>query len=466
MAGRKNQTPNKQNSILEKFIKWNGEDNVGNLRNNVNWATAAEVEKLRKATTSDFFAAVKSRTTAPVTPEVFTIEPTQEAISFIFRHSLNVRDMGNPWYGEEDKGDRKELVDSIARCNPLRNKVCVLYAGDLLGGEWELKRINNAKIITDSPIEELRSVAEEVYGEEAKDELKTSAVIRKALYFALAERTRVLENDIKFALKQGAEVYLFNGAQENKINSYFKINILQTVVNHINHPRLHYLDGVNTVINLERKHTSGAPFYCTIGMLTNNGESKAVNGQSAVAAVMKNSGRSLADIVFATNTNVAGKKGPNLYFPSGQSTYKNVAKKKMPELAPKRYNMFTIELTGNHEFSVIEGPPVPMADPLEKAIYDEMMRHEYIKNIITYNLTKRLEAITTYPMTDSVKTMRYFINKANTANSGKGASGEVPVETKVVTPVAEENVTDIPVDEGVNKGSSSVIVSDDDDVME
>ena len=54
MAGRKNQTPNKQNSILEKFIKWNGEDNVGNLRNNVNWATAEEVEKLRKANTEDF----------------------------------------------------------------------------------------------------------------------------------------------------------------------------------------------------------------------------------------------------------------------------------------------------------------------------------------------------------------------------------------------------------------------------
>ena len=251
MAGRKNQTPVKTNSILEKFIKWNGEDNVGNLRNNVNWATAEEVEKLRKATTDDFFRAVRSRTTDPVATETFKIGEDQKTISFVFRHSLNIRDMGNPWFGEEDKSDRKELVDSIRRCNPQDNKVCVLYAGDLLGGEWELSRINNAKIISDSSMDELRGVAEEVYGDGAK-ELKGAETIRRALYFALAERTRVLERDIKFALAQGAEVYLFNGAQENKINSYFKINILRTVCEHINDPRLHFIEGVNTVVNLEK----------------------------------------------------------------------------------------------------------------------------------------------------------------------------------------------------------------------
>lgn len=424
MAGRKNQTPVKTSSILEKFIKWNGEDNVGNLRNNVNWATAEEVDKLRKPTTDDFFRAVRSRTTDPVASEVFKIGEEQKNISFIFRHSLNIRDMGNPWFGEEDKSDRKELVDSIRRCNPQENKVCVLYAGDLLGGEWELKRINNAKIISDSPIEELRGVAEEVYGDGAK-ELKGAETIRKALYFALAERTRVLERDIKFALAQGAEVYLFNGAQENKINSYFKINILQTVVSHINHPNLHFIDGVNTVVNLEKANKGGKPYYCTVGLLTNNGESKAVNGQSAVSAVTKNSGRSLADIVFATNTNVAGKKGPNLYFPSGQSTYINIAKKKMPVLAPKRYNIFTIALTNNHEFSVIEGPPVPKVSSLEKAVYDEMMRQEYIKQFILMGVERELERVISNKSADPVKTMQYFASRQHS----KGQPTDIPVAT-------------------------------------
>lgn len=431
MAGRKNQTPNKQNSILEKFIKWNGEDNVGNLRNNVNWATAEEVEKLRKANTEDFFRAVRSRTTPPVSSQVFTIGEDQRYVSFIFRHSLNIRDMGNPWFGEEDKSDRKELVDSIRRCDPNKNSVCVLYAGDLLGGEWELKRINNAKIISDSSPEELKGVAEEVYGDGAS-ELKGAETIRKALYFALAERTRVLERDIRFALAQGAEVYLFNGAQENKINSYFKINILETVVAHINHPRLHFIEGVNTVVNLEKANAGGNPYYCTVGLLTNNGESKAVNGQSAVGAVMKNSGKNLADIVFATNTNVAGKKGPNLYFPSGQSTYINIAKKKMPVLAPKRYNVFTIALTGNHEFSVIEGPPVPAVNPLEKAVYDEMMRQEYIREIILLDVEKKLTSVTSHQPADPVKTMQYFMSRhhhTETTDSTKG--------TPVVAPVVE-----------------------------
>ena len=432
MAGRKNQTPVKTNSILEKFIKWNGEDNVGNLRNNVNWATAEEVEKLRKATTDDFFRAVRSRTTDPVATETFKIGEDQKTISFIFRHSLNIRDMGNPWFGEEDKSDRKELVDSIRRCNPQDNKVCVLYAGDLLGGEWELSRINNAKIISDSSMDELRGVAEEVYGDGAK-ELKGAETIRRALYFALAERTRVLERDIKFALAQGAEVYLFNGAQENKINSYFKINILRTVCEHINDPRLHFIEGVNTVVNLEKANKGGKPYYCTIGLLTNNGESKAVNGQSAVSAVAKNSGRSLADIVFATNTNVAGKKGPNLYFPSGQSTYINIAKKKMPVLAPKKYNIFTIALTDNHEFSVIEGPPVPKASALEKAVYDEMMRQEYIKQFILMGVEKELERVTSSRPTDPVKTMQYFASRQHS----KATPSNEPAPPKAETPTAK-----------------------------
>lgn len=454
MAGRKNQTPNKQNSILEKFIKWNGEDNVGNLRNNVNWATAEEVEKLRKASTEDFFRAVRGRTTPPVSSQVFTIGEDQKYISFIFRHSLNIRDMGNPWFGEEDKSDRKELVDSIRRCDPSANKVCVLYAGDLLGGEWELKRINNAKIITDSSLEELRGVAEEVYGDGAS-ELKGAETIRKALYFALAERTRVLERDIRFALAQGAEVYLFNGAQENKINSYFKINILETVVAHINHPKLHFIEGVNTVVNLQKANKGAAPYYCTIGLLTNNGESKAVNGQSAVTAVMKNSGKSLADIVFATNTNVAGKKGPNLYFPSGQSTYINIAKKKMPVLAPKRYNMFTVALTGNHEFSVIEGPPVPAVNPLEKAVYDEMMRQEYIREIILLDAERRLDKVTQNQPADPVKTMQYFMSRHHSAHAQ---------DTEVVTIAPATPVTDTPATRGGAEGNptSAYTVFDDD----
>lgn len=460
MAGRKNQTANKQSSILEKFIKWNGEDNVGNLRNNVNWATAEEVEKLRKANAEDFFRAVRGRTTAPVAEQLFTISENQKAISFIFRHSLNIRDMGNPWFGEEDKSDRKELVDSIRRCNPQENKVCVLYAGDLLGGEWELKRINNAKIIGDSSLEELKGVAEEVYGDGAQ-ELKGADTIRKALYFALAERTKVLERDIKFALAQGAEVYLFNGAQENKINSYFKINILNTVVEHINHPNLHFIDGVNTVINLEKANKSGSPYYCTIGLLTNNGESKAVNGQSAVYAVQKNSGKNLADIVFATNTNVAGKKGPNLYFPSGQSTYINVAKKKMPVLAPKRYNVFTINLSNNHEFSVIEGPPVPTVNPLEKAVYDELMRQEYIKEFILLRVENELNKVTSSQPADPVKTMRYFMSRQNTSV----IKGSKQNDTRLEDERVNDGVKEAPVVTPINNGNTSLVNIFDDEEM-
>lgn len=441
MAQRKNQTPSKGQEVIDKFIRESGEDFTGDLRNNVNWATGDEVKNLKKPNTQDYFDATKKRTTSPISEETIVIEENQKALNLIFRNQLNIRDMGNPLYGEEDKSFKHNLTININKANPNENKVCVIYGGDLLGTEWELKRLNNAKIITQSSLQELKSIAEDVMGQDNVKGLTTEQAVRKALFFALGEKVKVLKRDIKFALSHNVDVYLLNGAEEEKINKYFKVDVLQTIVKDINNPRLHLIQGVNTIVNVAKITKGNNRRYSTIGFLTNNSLSKSREGQQAVNAVKLNSGVNNADIVFVTNTNVAGKKGPKTYYVSGESTYITIAQKKFPVLSPKHYNCFSIRMPKSHELTVIEGHNMPPMYQLEKDVYDEYRRQEFIKAQIEENIKKELDKITAKTKsTDPVKTVQYFKNKYSKMNA-EVVKPEVTTDMPNVEVVDDESET-------------------------
>lgn len=409
MANRKNQSPNKAQEVINKFIKESGEDYTGDLRNNVNWATGDEVKDLKKPNSQDFFDEIKNRTTSPISDEVIYIDKNEQSLNLIFRNSLNIRDMGNPLYGEEDKSNKENLRKNIELANPSENKVCVIYGGDLLGNEWELKRLNNAKIISQASSKEAQKVESGEFLEDGK-EIKDGEV-KKALFFALGEKVKVLKRDIRFALSQGVDVYLMNGAQEEKINKYFKINVLKTIAKDIDNERLHIIEGVNTIINVA-KQVGDSYKYFTIGLLTNNSLSKARQGQQAVSGVKMNSGENNADVVFVTNTNVAGKKGKNIYYVSGESTYMNIASKKSPVSAPKFYNTFSLSMNDSHDFVVIEGHNFPSVNDLEMKLYTEMKKQQLIKKQIVKNFEQELNETCSHEnISDANKIIKYYKNK-------------------------------------------------------
>ena len=406
MTNRKNQSPNKAAEVIDKFIKESGEDYTGDLRSNVNWSTGEDVKGLKKPTNQDYFDEVRNRTTNPISDEVIYIEENQDSLNLIFRNSLNIRDMGNPLYGEEDKSNKENLRKNIELADKSNNKVCVIYGGDLLGNEWELKRLNNAKIISQSSNKEVKSIESGEFLEnqnEVKDE-----EVKKALFFALGEKVKVLKRDIRFALSQGVDVYLMNGAEEEKINKYFKINVLKTIAKDLDNERLHIIEGVNTVVNVAKK-VDGKYIYSTIGLLTNNSLSKSRQGQSAVSGVRMNSGENKADVVFVTNTNVAGKKGRNVYYVSGESTYMNIAQKKSPVVAPKFYNTFSLSMNDSHDFVVIEGHNFPSVNDLEMKLYTEIKKQQLIKQQIVKNLEQELDETCSYDKpSEANKIMQYY----------------------------------------------------------
>ncbi|MBP5651111.1 MAG: hypothetical protein J6X00_00350 [Clostridia bacterium] len=433
MPQRKNQGKNKGEAVIDLFRKRNGEDLTTNLWKNVNWATADTVEELKGASGQDYFDAIRNRHTSPISEETIVIGPHQKALNLVFRNGLNIRDMGNPMFGEEDKTNKKNLSTNITLADAEHNKVCVVYGGDLLGEEWELKRLNNAKIIEstvgDASYQELKSIADEVLAEGEKPAKNDTETVKKALYFGLGERVKVLKRDILYALKHpGVEVYLVNGAQEEKINKYFKIDVLQTVVNMINDPRVHYIKGVNTIVNVEKKHQDGKSTFATIGLLTNNSLSKSRKGQAAVNAVKLNSGENMANVVFVTNTNVAGKKGPKDYYVSSESTFIETPAKKNPADRPRGYNAFSLRVPENGEITVIEGANTPQSNPLEMIVYKEFVKNKVMRETLKRRMTEELDKLALPEGKDPVRTIQQYLSKKEVAPKQAPATTPEPAQ--------------------------------------
>lgn len=414
MANRHNQSPNKGHEVIEKYIKESGEDFTGNVRGNVNWATSEEVNSLKRPTQQDYFDAIHQRQTSPISEETIVVSKEQKALNLIFRNGLNIRDMGNPMFGEEEKTNKKNFGHNITRADTQSNKVCVIYGGDLLGQEWELSNLNNAKIIEQEiPVSAEPSLEGLLDFESSSGEKQESESIRikKALFFALGERVKVLKRDLAFALRfPDVDIYLVNGAQEEKINKYFKIDVLETIVSTINNPRLHYIRGINTIINVEKKHENGESTFGTIGLLTNNSLSKSMKGQAAKNAVRMNSGENLADVVFVTNTNVAGKKGPKDYYVSSESTFVETPKKKKPSERPRNYNTFSLRMPANREFTVVEGN-IPQVNPLEMIVYSESVKNKVLKDVLLERIEQKIAKNTMYQSTDLVKRANIYASR-------------------------------------------------------
>ena len=426
MSTRKNISQNKAAALLTKYINESGEDFTANVRGNVNWATPEEVSSLKRPNQQDYFDAIKDRQTSPISDETIVIEENQKALNLVFRNGLNIRDMGNPMFGYEGRTNRKNLGSNITLADAKDNKVCVIYGGDLLGEEWELKRLNNAKIIEQdvygSSLQEMKSVSEFVLNDNEKPQENDVVHIRKALFFALGERVKVLKRDISYVLRYpNVEIYLLNGAQEQKINQYFKIDVLGTIVSNLKNPRIHYIRGINTIINVEKKRENGESTFGTIGLLTNNSLSKASKGQAAKNAVRMNSGENIADVVFVTNTNVAGKKGPKDYYVSGESTFVETAQKKNPAERPRGYNTFSLRMPANREFTVIEGM-APDVDPLEMIVYKEYVKNRILKEDIIRRVEESLSRYDLPHDSDLVKRARLYaaqsVTKPDSINNG------------------------------------------------
>lgn len=387
--GRPNQGEVKGQKVAAAWLKKSGgEQGTAGLRNNVNWLTSEEFEALEDPVQQNFYDEQAAHKTSPISNETIVIEPNQEYLNLILRCGLNIRDLGNTMRGEQDGTNREQLKSDIEEADQWHNKVVLVYAGDLLGKKWELKDLNNAKVIV------------------KKTATETEPEKKTALFFGIADRKNVLKRDIRYVLRNfpNVDIYLMNGAQEAKINKYFKGNILQEIVNEINDPRVKFIPGVNTMIVVERKHENAKSDYATIGLQTLGGLSKANKGSTVANAVRMNSGENLSTVVFATNTNVAMRAASNLYFVPGESEFMETYEKKMPKVRPEGFNTFCLDIVGHNEIDVLQGANFPeVQDPLEQIVYREKVINEVLREILQERYVTQMNKKYSLPPTDAVR---------------------------------------------------------------
>lgn len=357
---------NKIDYILDKWYEENFQKKDAHKLENykiskVNLTTNEVVEKLDTPLVEDYVNEVFEKKTKIVSDNTIKLSKNDQCLNMIFYCSTNYFDISNPQKGI-CSGKNEDILQSLASVNPL-GKTIVVFGGDLLGEEWPIKYLKNARIEKN-----------------------------KALYFGLNKRKARLINDIKkffnYSDKLGLDIdlYLMRGYQEHNIYKELGRDILGEVTEELADKfvvdgvtKLHYLDdGVSLALNVVKKNKN-ATLNATIGLQTNM-RNKSLTAKSEAVASYNYNGTLPTTINFVCNGNFAGKLNDNTYHVSGQSQFLRTTRAKKPQLAPKGYNVFTIYVEGENELTVQEGGanifPVDLA--MQNEIYKADKKREYL----------------------------------------------------------------------------------------
>lgn len=349
----------KEEKILEFFYDENFRKKDKDLFNQyivskVNLARNETIENAKMANASDYTEQIKRKKTATVTEKMFVIGKDEPGFNLLFYTGTNYYDRSNPQSGRKENLTRQLIKNQLSKVNK-KGKTYVVFGGDLLGSEWEIKYLRNAEI---------------------KD--------GKILYYGMNKRKERLIWDVKAYLhtaeKLGIkkiDVYLMGGAQEHKIKKELGRDILQEACEELNDPRVHYIDeGVSLGVNVIKE---GSGITGILGLQTNQtGKAKTING--ANRSSIRDNGELLANLIFRCNSNVVGKlTGDDIYNVSTQSTYLRTPRGQKPDLHAKYYDVFWVNLENPYEFSVVVGG----TNIFDQNVALEQKRHE---NIVRKNL--------------------------------------------------------------------------------
>lgn len=375
--------PEKNNYILEKFYEENFQKKDAELLEHfkvskVNLATNDVVEGLEPALVDDYVNKAINKKSSVISNNVITLNKNDECLNLIFYCSTNYFDMGNPQKGI-CTGKNEEIMQNLASVNPL-GKTIVVFGGDLLGEEWQLSYLRNAKIEDN-----------------------------KALYFGLNKRKARLVRDIKKFFAYGEklgldlEIYLMRGYQEHRIMKELGRDVFKEVYEELNDKyknenqtsKLVYLeDGVSLTLNIIKKNKNKKAYNATIGIQTNM-KNKTKTAKGEVSARVRSNGVLPCDATFVCNGNFAGKLGDNTFHVSGQSLFVRTPKGYNPQLAPKGYNVFTVYVEGDNELTVQEGGTNIASNyvALENEIYKERKKTQYLLKVCNRFIEEQLNTL-------------------------------------------------------------------------
>ena len=349
----------KDKELLEKYII-----------SKVNLTRNETIETASIASAFDYTKQIANKKTANLTKQVITIKPNEAGFNILFYSGANYYDKSNPQFGRKNNSTRIEIRRQLSLVNK-QGHTHVVFGGDLLGNEWEMKYLRNADIIDGKIC---------YYGINKRKERLIADI--KA-YFTIAKKLGITNIDI----------YLMRGAQEHKIMKELGRDILHEVCEELNtqFPNLHYIDeGVSLGMNVVKKGVKTK--HGLLGLQTNQtGKASTISGANRSA--VKDNGELKADLIFRCNSNVIGKlTGQEIYNVSTQSSYLRTPRMQKPEMHARDFNVFWVNLEDNNEFSVIDGG-INIFDnnlELEKQLHFNKLKKQILLDCCLKNIEKQL----------------------------------------------------------------------------
>lgn len=339
------------------------------------------VESTKPGTFADYLQHIQQKNFTRISDHIITLSPEQKALQLVFWYNTGCLDSSNFQNGVLENSDyNKTLKQDIDRFKKEDGKVIVVMPGNLIGKEWRFKNLKDA--FSKMSIE---------WGEEGiKKELHR-------IFYGIKKRRQRVINDIKFALRCGAEeVLIMKGPEEFAVLKETGYDIMEDIVKAVGDSRLKYLtDGTEVKVNFVKENGKGKkPYVNTIRLVHTN------TSKSANPAIMEQGGTHLktnrADVTFLCGGNyTAALKNENQFFPSGQLTYQNTQKGKKPEFMFNDGNIYQIYPEGNHELTVVKGGQNLYEPnlPLYQAIFNQKQKIKVLGKITEEKIEEKIAAV-------------------------------------------------------------------------
>ena len=314
----------------------------------VNLATNADFENAKLAGKKEYTKMVSEKKIPLVYENPINLRKDQN-LHLVFHSNTHYFDLSNPEKGVENNTNKtafkSELEDKIPS-----DKTVVFFTGNLIGKEWKMGNLNNASIDNQ----------------------------QKILFWGLKKRLEELVRDIIFAANNGAnEIILMNGREEHDAKQKLNVDVEKEAIldkfndllfkyavdvvkddETVTHKNVTvaYVPGVKKTFNVVRKNANNKEENYTFSVHTNLKSNSENIKTSAQTATKQHAGFAPADAIFVQAENVAGTidDDGNVFFVSGNSTYKSASRGNLPSYAPKGRNTCTLLLgEKSHDLQVV-----------------------------------------------------------------------------------------------------------------
>lgn len=414
-----NMSGKKAENLIEKYFEANitAEHKKSNdVKRTLAGLTADEVNEITFANKIDYIHQVDEKTKEGIGPEI-CLKEGQTGFNIIFYNDTNYYDLARPQSQIDILDKRARIRKQLEKVNN-KEKVIVVFGGDLLGEEWKLANLRNALVLeTKEYTDLLNAILNSEIDENSKkkithsletledptDEDTIKKVERIVGYWGIKKRTAQLRNDIRTYMSVAREleltdfeIILMNGSQEHKIKQKFNLDVLEKVYNELKDkfPNITYVDqGVNVIFPVFTNNKGPKSLHISLNVQTNS-RTKAKKANSVMLASDRENGPTNACICFRLN--VANFSGcyQGVFYPTGQSMFNKASKGDNPVRAPQDRDVYHIDITGNDKCEVTRGGSIDLDTyTLEKTLNEELLKRQCIMEIIMEIYEKKMQQI-------------------------------------------------------------------------